>query len=333
MLLKKFATVAALGVSTLALSGCLTLPGEFTSEAVINADGSYMFSYSGDVQIVTLAMMMAEAKKSELNREFTPYCYGPEGSSMGGYAEASVATIDIPPPPREGADAAMEGAEAAMEAADAAADYDPENDSYAERPCTKEEIASQRAEFDANIAREKEEAKEMQAMLGGIDPTNPDTLADFTDRLERQRGWESVKWVRGGTFRVVYKTSGMLNDNFGFPLIADVPTGQPFLTITRWDDNAVQISAPGFVGGQSSMGDPGMLAMTGMFGGGKAGPGKEMEKMGITPIKGSFTVRTNGTIRTNNTDKGPVTEGGMQVLRWKIDARSASEAPKTLIQL
>ena len=324
MLLKKIVTVAALSVSSIALSGCLTLPGEFTSEAVINADGTYAFSYSGDVQIVTLAMIMAEGAKAGANREFTPYCYGPEGSSMGGTTEVAVESV------------AAEAADVAEATADAAAvEYNPDEDPYAERECTAEEIASQREEFDASIAREKQEAKDMQAMLGGIDPSDPATIAEFSDRLERQRGWESVEWTKGGTFKVVYKTSGVLNDNFGFPLIADVPTGQPFLTITRWDDNSVQVSAPGFMGSGGGMDGSGMMAMAGIFGGGgKGGPSsKEMEELGIKPLNGTFTVRTNGTIKTNNTETGPVAEGGMQVMRWKVSAGSPSGAPTTLIQL
>ena len=321
MMLKKIATISLVSVSALALSGCLTLPGEFTSEAVINADGTYAFTYTGDVQIITMAMMMAEAAKSGANREFTPYCYGPVGSSMSQYGMA---------------EAAVEAVEMTEEAADPAevVDVVSEEDPYAERECTPEEIASQREEFDRSIEREKQEARDMQAMLGGIDPTDPETIADFTDRLERQRGWESVEWVKGGTFEVVYKTSGVLNDNFGFPLIADVPTGQPFLTMTRWDDNSVYVSAPGFSSGDAAgMGSLGMMGA--IFGGGSGkGPSqKEMDELGIKNISGTFTVRTNGTIRTNNTEKGPVTEGGMQVMRWKVGGSSSTGAPATLIQL
>ena len=321
MMLKKIATISLVSVSALALSGCLTLPGEFTSEAVINADGTYAFTYTGDVQIITMAMMMAEAAKSGANREFTPYCYGPVGSSMSQYGMA---------------EAAVEAVEMTEEAADPAevVDVVSEEDPYAERECTPEEIASQREEFDRSIEREKQEARDMQAMLGGIDPTDPETIADFTDRLERQRGWESVEWVKGGTFEVVYKTSGVLNDNFGFPLIADVPTGQPFLTMTRWDDNSVYVSAPGFSSGDAAgMGSLGMMGA--IFGGGSGkGPSqKEMDELGIKNISGTFTVRTNGTIRTNNTEKGPMTEGGMQVMRWKVGGSSSTGAPATLIQL
>ena len=321
MMLKKITTISLVSVSALALSGCLTLPGEFTSEAVIYADGTYAFSYTGDVQIITMAMMMAEAAKSGANREFTPYCYGPVGSSMSQYGTA---------------EAAVEALEMTEEAADPAevVDVVSEEDPYAQRECTAEEIAAQREEFDASIAREKQEAKEMSAMMGGLDPTDPETIADFTDRLERQRGWESVEWVKGGTFKVVYKTTGVLNDNFGFPLIADVPTGQPFLTIARWDDNSVYVSAPGFASGDAAgMGSLGMMGA--MFGAssGKGPSQKEMDELGIKNISGTFTVRTNGTIRTNNTEKGPVTEGGMQVMRWKVGGSSSTGAPATLIQL
>ncbi len=349
MMLKKIATISMVSVSALALSGCLTLPGEFTSEAVINADGTYSFSYSGDVQVITLAMMMMEEAKSKTNYEFKPYCYGEVGSSIYydryaspeyGAAQA-VEAVEMPSDAAAdaaAADAGAAAAEAATEAASAAAAdaaasdgaYAEEPNPYAERECTSEEVAAQRKQYDDEIARKTKEAEEMQAMLGGINPADPATIKQFTDRLERQRGWESVQWVQAGTFRVVYKTSGTLNDNFGFPLIADLPTGQPFLTITRWDDNKVQVSAPAFVNNTNASGS--MAMMSGIMGGG-AGTSKEMEQLGLKQTNGTFTVRTNGTIVTNNTETGPTNEGGMKVMRWTVNGGSAAGAPVTLIQL
>ncbi len=336
MMLKKITTAAIVSVSALALSGCLTLPGEFTSEAVINADGTYAFNYSGEVQIVTLAMMMAEEAKSKTNYEFTPYCYGEPGSSLYYDRYASAAAMDATAGAAEAtaAAAAATAEAAAVEAtAEGATDAAVEaayDSSYEPRECTKEEVAAQREQYDAEIARQKKEAEDMQAMLGGINPSDPATIKQFTDRLERQRGWESVKWVKGGTFNVVYKTSGTLNDNFGFPLIADVPTGQPFLTITRWDNNQVQVSAPAFINSSSSTGP---MAMMGDIMGGGSGSSKEMEQLGLKQTKGTFTVRTNAIVVTNNTETGPTNEGGMKVMRWTVNGGTMTGAPVTLIQL
>ncbi len=313
MMMKKIAAAALASASILSLSGCLTFPGAFTSDVTILKDGSYSFAYTGEVNILTLAMMIEEEAKAKAQRAgFTPYCYG---SAPGEEVAAEAA--------------AVEAVEAATEVAAETVAEPASDEAYGERECTPEETEQQRAEYAETQARNEKEAKEMKALMGGIDPADPESIADFADRLERQAGWETVQHVAGGTFNIVYKTSGQLPANFGFPLIPDFPTGQPFLTIAKWDNGQTQVSAPGFTGQAGGSGGSTLGMMAAIGGGGPKS--SDLEELGIKPIKGTFTVRTDGEILTNNTEKGPKTEQGLKVMRWKVTPESKA-APTTLIQ-
>ena len=58
--------------------------------------------------------------------------------------------------------------------------YDEET--YESRDCTEEELAEQRAEWEAGAearaAKAKKEAEQMSAMMGGIDPTDPEATEE-----------------------------------------------------------------------------------------------------------------------------------------------------------
>lgn len=75
--LKKFAVMAFVAVSPLALSGCLLLPGEFDSNLTVKKTGEFSFSYKGQIQLVGLATLLND----ELNgaeagsAEFVATCY------------------------------------------------------------------------------------------------------------------------------------------------------------------------------------------------------------------------------------------------------------------
>ena len=67
------------------------------------------------------------------------------------------------------------------------------DDDFEERTCTVDEIAEQKREWDAGlegrIKSQKEEAEMMSAMLGGIDPADPEAAEELANRLRRQKGW------------------------------------------------------------------------------------------------------------------------------------------------
>lgn len=197
---------------------------------------------------------------------------------------------------------------------------------YRERECTADEVIAQEAEYEEQQAAKIAETAEMKAAMGGIDPSDEATIADFAERLERQAGWQSVEHKGEGIFQVVYRTAGQMPDNFGFPLIGDIPSGQPFITLSRWDGGQVRVDAPLFTRqSMDGMGLMGLAAMGGMMGASGTDDGPDIIK-----ASGSFTIRTDGQILTNNTETGPAKEAALSVLRWDIGKQGRS-APQALI--
>ena len=222
--------------------------------------------------------------------------------------------------------------------------YDEET--YEPRAGTKEELASQRAEWDAGAeeraAKAKKDAEMMKAMMGGIDPTDPKATEEMVRLLERQKGWNRVVHKGDGLFEVSYSVSGTLGHDFMFPTIEGFPATNPFVQMILRDGGQVRINAPAFV---FQSGDNPMGAMMGGMGSlaslAAMGAAEDANKdnpeaaqiPGMPVLDGTFTIRTAPGMRilANNTDEGAeaATAGG-EVLRWNISQRT-SAAPTALI--
>jgi len=210
---------------------------------------------------------------------------------------------------------------------------------YEDRDCTEAEIAEQRAAWDAGAemraAEAAEQAQQMSAIMGGIDPTDPEASAELVALLERQRGWESVVDKGDGVFDVKYAVSGRLTHDFMFPVIEGFPSMNPFVQFVLRDGDVVRINAPGFSAANESnpMGGMmgGMAGLGGMAALSNSSPGND-EMPDIPTPEGTFTIITDGTIRANNTDEGSVSVSGGEKLTWNISTRTKS-APTALIDL
>ncbi len=178
---------------------------------------------------------------------------------------------------------------------------------YGERDCTPDEIDEQLADYEERKAEQIRESAEIRAAMGGIDPSDEKSIQAFTDRMERQAGWESVRHTGDGMFQVRYHSKGQLPDDFGFPLIKDVPAGQPFLTVARWDDGSVRVDAPLFA--PQATGTSGLMGAAMM--GGLGGMGGDDTGFDLPKAKGTFTIRTDGDILTNHSETGPAVENGV----------------------
>jgi hypothetical protein len=220
-------------------------------------------------------------------------------------------------------------------------------ETYETRECTAEEIASQRAEWDAGAAeraaKAKKDAEMMKAMMGGIDPTDPKATEEMVRLLERQKGWNRVVHKGDGLFEVSYQVSGTLGHDFMFPTIEGFPATNPFVQMILRDGGQVRINAPAFVfqsgdnpmgammGGMGSL--AGLAAMGAAEQGGENGNAEAAQIPGMPVLDGTFSVRTAPGMRilANNTDEGAgkATDGG-EVLVWKISPRT-SAAPTALI--
>jgi hypothetical protein len=211
-----------------------------------------------------------------------------------------------------------------------------DEEEFEERPCTEEEVAQQRRDWEAEKERKLKEADEesemMRAMLGGIDPADPEAARELAERLRRQAGWREVNYLGDGLFEVDFALSSRMSHDFAFPTFERFPMANFFVVANLRQDGAVRIDAPGFAmqGGASPM--QGM--MTGMAGAfGAMGRNGEDEGAPVIPeMEGTFRIVTDGEILANNTDEGPQASAGGRVLEWKINKRTQA-APMALVRV
>lgn len=215
--------------------------------------------------------------------------------------------------------------------------YDEET--YETRECTQAEVDEQRQVWEMNApvraAEAQEQAQQMGAIMGGIDPSDPQASAELVELLSRQRGWERVIDKGDGVFDVRYSISGKLSHDFMFPVLEGFPTTNPFVQIILRKDNVVRVNAPGFAAQNDSNPMGGMMA--GMAGlGSMAALANDAPNGGEMPnlptMEGTFTIVTNGEIKANNTDEGASTDARGQRLVWDISTRTKA-APTALINL
>ncbi len=223
-------------------------------------------------------------------------------------------------------------------------DFEPQ-DCYVDgtddlRDCTANELAGQRAIWESEAqdraAEAKQQADQMAAMLGGIDPTDPEAADKFAQLLQRQKGWQRVENKGDGLFEVSYRARGKLTHDFMFPVIEGVPATTPFVQVLLRQGDVARVTAPGF--SAVDQGNPMAAMMGGM--GSLAGiaamapdAGDSANTIPKVPVMdGTFTVRTDAAmaIRANNTDEGPIAMADGKVLRWEISPRTKAE-PMALV--
>ncbi len=219
------------------------------------------------------------------------------------------------------------------------------DETFEPRECSEEELAAQRAEWDAGAAERAEQAKkqaqQMAALMGGIDPSDPKAADELVKILQRQKGWERVVHKGDGVFDVSYRITGTTGHDFLFPLIEGFPATNPFVQVYLRKGGQVRINAPGFAAQNSDTAGLGGLMGAGSFAGLAAmGAAEEAAKNGEDPatipgvpqIDGTFTVRAAPGMRilANNTDEGPVAGTAGEALVWRISPRTA-QAPTALI--
>jgi hypothetical protein len=368
MRLKNYAALGLAIVAPFSLSGCLLLPGAFTSEMTLMKSGDFTFSYNGQIQLVGLANLLNNDLEGEnaLN-EFTPTCYGEppvtedkkklekkkksleKAKAESAATEASIAKITVSEVGTAASRTSEEDPELSADnsAGPKAEQTDPavvvpptaskavasaEDDGFEERECSAEEIAEQKKTWDEDQERrkkEKEQSKKMFAsLLGGVDPEDPKTIARFTKEVERLASWNKVEHLGDGVFKVDYTTKGRLADDFAFPVIPRYALGNPMVHVTRWDNGRVRIEAPTFHN-DSELSLASIMG-TGSLLGGFSGRGKN--KFEPLEIKGSFVIKTDAPLLANNSEEGPVAEGVLQVLRWDIGPKTYGP-PMALIKL
>ena len=208
------------------------------------------------------------------------------------------------------------------------------DDEFEERECTSDEIAVQKSQYSAHQQKQQKDAEMLRAMLGGIDPADPEAATELAERLRRQKGWNKVDYKGDGLFVVSFAIAGRLDHDFQFPTIERFPMSNFFVLVANREGGTVRVDAPGF--SAQSGGNPfqGMMAgMAGMFAATAETAEADGESLPVFPeLEGSFKIVTDGHILANNTDEGPAASTAGQVLEWQINKRT-QVAPTALIRL
>jgi hypothetical protein len=202
-------------------------------------------------------------------------------------------------------------------------------------PSELDEKKDDKSSATGDTSRKGQEAAQMEAMMGGMNLSDPKTAEEFARKLARQHGWRSVTSMGNGRFDVDYAVSGSLTHDFTFPVIDGFPQATPFVQVIRRNDGSVRINAPAFSTGPDGSPLRNLAAMGAMAPSGTDPAGKEKDA-GKAPklpvLDGAFTVTTDGAVLANNTEEGPQQHAKGSLLAWTVNERSAS-APTALIGL
>lgn len=336
----RLAKIVAALVIPLMLSSCFITPGAFGSTLDLRRDGSFTFSYKGEIVFLSpdALMKMGEKPEDAVWSDDKAVCYketSGEDAAVASdeMANASDSMTAVDAMSNAAAAAATNAADAAASdnsvvtdnAMDAATDAVATDETT--RPCTAKEIATQKKDWEeakkAREAKAKKDAAQFGAIFGytpGDDAANKKLAA----QIMKFEGWKSVVYKGEGVFDVDYLATGRLDHDFVFPLFPQSDMVFPFVVLKRQTDGSVRIAAPALIGG-------GMKALAArMKGIGAAMGDKEVPQS--TKTKGSFTVTTDGEILTNNTEDGATKVPTGRQLLWEIGAES-EKVPEALVRL
>ncbi len=344
MMIKRLVTGIAALAMPLTLGSCFITPGNFGSTLDLRRDGTFNFSYKGEIvfQSPDALMKMGESGDDGVWKDDKAVCYKDTDASADMDAAADAAS---------GAANAMANAASAAAAAVSAADAEkppaasgkdtppkvasPPAEDTAEatmedettRPCTPKEIAEQKKDWEAAKKAREDKAKKDAAQFGaifGYTPGDDTANKKLAATIMRYDGWKSVVYKGDGVFAVDYQIGGRLDHDFVFPLLPQSDLVFPFVVLKRQADGSVRVAAPALIGG-------GIKALAARLKGiGAAMTDKEVPTS--TKTQGSFTVTTDGEILTNNTEDGAAKVPTGRQLMWEIGPDS-EKVPEALVKL
>ena len=283
-----FRRAALPALACLALTGCFLQPGKFDATLDLRKDGSFTFSYKGQIYLLALSKLADMASKAEGGSEFVAEtCY---------------------------------------------------DDNLDERTCTADELVGQKSVWEsARRSKKQEDAKSAEmtrAMLGGIDPTDPEAAKELAERLRHQAGWRAVTYVGDGLFEVDFSLPSKLTHDFAFPTIERFPTANAFVMVNRRADGTVRIDAPGF--SAQGAANPMQTLISGAVGANGSADGvadaQAAAALAAPEMDGTFRIVTDGEILANNTDDGPLAGPRGKTLQWRVTKRT-QVPPLALVRL
>lgn len=328
--------IIAAAAACMLLASCFLVPGEFESYLAINTDGSYRFSYKGQIQ---LALLENGELRPPSKPEFRPedqYCEARINNETG-ETEPYPLRRDTELPrfyedeetlyaAETAAESAAEAAEQAIEDAAAASENDtrpvPEYRNVGAE-CTEEQLAYKKEQQDlayqSRLGAYQERIAALNAVFGGAIPGDDASMEKLATKLESYAGWDSVEYKGNDIFQVSYSAEGIAANGFVFPVMADAGINLPFVQILPRKDGSFEVIAPGF-GGKGNFD-----ALTSFDNPRRRREGKEIS----VQTKGTFTLTTDGEVLSNNSQKGLRKEYGRRIIEWDVLEGLAS--PRALI--
>lgn len=284
---RRAAAVAMTAALSLLLAACFVTPGKFDAALDLRKNGTFSYSYKGEIFVLGLSNLMDMASKAEPAYVPSP-CYSDENMEK-------------------------------------------------ERPCTKEELETDKANWDseqqASADKRKKDNEQMKVMLGGLDPSDPKAAEELAARLRRQAGFNSVIYKGNGLYVVDFAITGQLSHDFAFPTFEKMPQITPFFVLNRRADGSVRLDSPALQAQEGTGGMPfGNIAQMAAAERAKATPEEAAKIPDFPQVDGRFVLTTDGEILANNTDEGPKVGPTGKILTWTITPRD-KVGPMALIGL
>lgn len=293
----KLFRVCAATLLPLVLSGCFLVPGVFTSSLDVRRNGEFTFAYKGEVLFQSPEDVVPGSASQP-----KPWADSMATCRDGAEPYTDEFPIVSSPPEREAGD-------------------DPQP-----RPCTREELAKLKAAYEERqrerTEKRKKEGEQFAAMFG-FNPADEASNQKLAAALMRYDGWKSVTYKGKGVFDVDYRLTGRIGHDYIFPIFPQGDVLIPFVVMRGQDRGAVRVRAPALIGG----GMKAIYAQARMF-----GAPAEKDAPGSPRTRGTFTIKTDGEILTNNTEDGPAMTTAGRTLTWTIDP-SSEKIPEALIRL
>jgi hypothetical protein len=355
MVFRKFAAIALACIAPFSLTGCLILPGEFTSEMTVMKSGDFKFSYKGQIQLLGLANLLTNTLDEEVGAmsEFSATCYtdssedrtkeidtdaakdaakaekvasetaanaaAVKSMQRDGATGAASSTAEDDPAltTTSGPDAGMDDtAVAADAAAGAAAAVEEAATDMEERECSKAEIAEQKATWDEQVAAKKTKQDEQKKMFAMMMGG-----IDPKDPATIKRFTKEVERLAAWN-KVEHLGNGLFMIDYSTK--GHLADDFAFPIIPRYALGEPMIHITRWDNGRvrieapSFHNDPDFSMMAMMGAGSMMGMGGGKKPADPIKVSGTFTLTTDAKILANNTEEGPEDINGLQVLRWEI---------------
>jgi hypothetical protein len=337
------------------LSGCLILPGEFTSEMTVMKSGDFKFSYKGQIQLLGLANLLNNTLDEDVDSmgEFEATCYkdnsedtsdeesknavkeekkaekAAEDSAANaaavksmqrdGVTGAASSTAEEDPELNttlDTKDTNKDAAEAVVDAGAAGAAAEEASFEMEERECTKAEIAEQKATWDEQVAEKKKKQDEQKKMFAMMMGG-----IDPKDPATIKRFTREVERLAAWN-KVEHLGNGLFMIDYSTKgRLAD---DFAFPVIPRYALGEPMIHITRWDNGRvrieapSFHNDPDFSMMAMMGAGSMMGMGGGKKPADPIKVSGTFTLTTDAKILANNTEEGAEDVNGLQVLRWEI---------------